>query len=101
MVKKADVPKEKVKKPAAAKGGKAKGQEVKDQNTSKGVAPGSETPMSVDEVNPIPSQEGALQGASVIDTDMQMSSASAERNPLQSLEANTMQPGLPNEPPLA
>ena len=55
------------KKPAPAKGGKATGQEVKDPNTPKGVTPGSETLMSVDEVNPIPSQEGALQGASVID----------------------------------
>ena len=58
-----------------AKGGKVKGQEINDQSTSKEVAPGSEIPMSVDEFNVNPSQEGALQSASVTDTDMEVPSA--------------------------
>ncbi len=81
---------DKNKNPAPVKDGKATGQEVKDPNTPKGVAPESETPMSVEEVNPSP----APQSASVNDTDIEMSPLSSRVNPLSSLEASTKQPEL-------
>ena len=94
MGKKTDEPKGKGKKPSTAKGGKAKGQEVKDLNTSKEITPGSETPITVDEVNLIE----APQGASVTNANIEMSPASAETNPL---EANLTQLELQNNPPTA
>ena len=57
--------------------------------------------MFVDEVNVNPSQEGALQSASVTDTDMGVPSASAGATPIDSLTANPLQPELQGQLPPA
>ena len=55
--------------------------------------------MSVDEVNVNPSQEGALQSASVTDTDRETASAPAGTTPADSLLASSPQPELPEQLP--